>query len=157
MEQAHADQPPVVIDALDRVSVQLELGDDGGWEVNPAGMQVRKSDRLVTGLAQSLQQSLLLGVRARHDRIVASSGIGGASGVSEPRPLRLEVRRLGLGGAHRCAPPRSTSLLRDRDHWLVEVAAVDAQAQVAPIAWRARGAAGAPTTESHCRQSVMLV
>ena len=39
LEQAHADQPPVVIDALDRVAVQLELGDDGGWEVNPAGMQ----------------------------------------------------------------------------------------------------------------------
>src|SRR5450755_4693313 len=39
LEQAHADQPPVVIDALDRVAVQLELGDDGGWEVNPAGLQ----------------------------------------------------------------------------------------------------------------------
>jgi hypothetical protein len=25
MDQPHADQPPVVIDALDRVSVQLEL------------------------------------------------------------------------------------------------------------------------------------
>jgi hypothetical protein len=82
MEQAHADQPPVVIDALDRVPVQLELSDNGGWEVNPAGMQLRKSDRLVTGLAQSLQQQLLLGVRARHDRIVAFRfgdwGLGGA-------------------------------------------------------------------------------
>jgi len=85
MEQAHADELPVVIDALDRVSVQLELGDDGGWEVNPAGMELRKSDRLVAGLAQSLQQPLLLGVGARHDRIVASSVIGGALSVSEPR------------------------------------------------------------------------
>jgi hypothetical protein len=65
MEQAHADQPPVVIDALDRVSVQLELADDGGREVNPAGVQLGKSDRLVTGLAQALQQPLLR-VSERH-------------------------------------------------------------------------------------------
>jgi len=36
------------------VSVQLELGDDGGREVNPAGVKLGKSDRLVTGRAQSL-------------------------------------------------------------------------------------------------------
>jgi hypothetical protein len=51
MEQAHADEPVVVVDALDDVSVQLELGDDGGWEVNPAGMKLGKSDWLVAGLA----------------------------------------------------------------------------------------------------------
>jgi hypothetical protein len=66
MKQAHADQPPVVVDALDRVSVQLELGDDGGWEVNPAGVKLGKSDRLVAGLAQALEQPLLLGVSERH-------------------------------------------------------------------------------------------
>jgi hypothetical protein len=55
MEQSHAYQPRVVIDALDDVSVQLELGDDGGREVNPGGVQLGKSDRLVAGLAQSLQ------------------------------------------------------------------------------------------------------
>jgi hypothetical protein len=49
----HADQPPVVIDALDHVSVQLELGDDGGRDVNPAGVKLGKSDRLVARLAQS--------------------------------------------------------------------------------------------------------
>jgi hypothetical protein len=54
IEQAHADRPPVVIDALDYVSVQLELGDDGGRERDPGGVQLPKSDRLVTGLAQSL-------------------------------------------------------------------------------------------------------
>jgi hypothetical protein len=43
MEQAHADQSPVVIDALDRVSVQLELGHDGGWEVNPAGVKLGRA------------------------------------------------------------------------------------------------------------------
>ena len=51
MEQTHAGQPPVVIDALDHVSVQLELGDDGGREVNPAGVKLGKSDRLVAGRA----------------------------------------------------------------------------------------------------------
>jgi hypothetical protein len=42
------------MDALDDVSIQLELGDDGGREVNPAGAELDKSDRLFTSLAQSL-------------------------------------------------------------------------------------------------------
>ena len=71
MEQAHTDQPLVVIDALDRVPVQLELGHDGGWKVNPAGVQLDKPDGLVAGLAQALEQPLLLGVRKRHRRIIA--------------------------------------------------------------------------------------
>jgi hypothetical protein len=54
MEQSHAYQPPVVIDALNRVSVQLELADDGGREVNPGGVQLGKGERLVAGLAQPL-------------------------------------------------------------------------------------------------------
>ena len=62
LEQAHASQPPVVIDALDRVPVQFEFGHDGGWKVNPTGVQLGKSDRLVGGLAQALEQPLLLGV-----------------------------------------------------------------------------------------------
>jgi hypothetical protein len=96
MVQAHDDELPVVIDAVDRVSVQLELGDDGGWEVNPAGMELGKSDRLVAGLAQSLQRPLLLGVGACHDRIVASSGIGG--GFS-PEGLRRLGRIVGGSGS----------------------------------------------------------
>jgi hypothetical protein len=70
LEQAHADQPLVVIDALDRVPVQFEFGHDGGWKVNPTGVQLGKSDRLVAGLAQALEQPLLLGVSKRHRRIV---------------------------------------------------------------------------------------
>src|ERR1035437_2148885 len=84
-EQAHADQPPVVIDALDHVSVQLELGDDGGRERNPAGVQLAKSDRLVAGLAQALQQPLLLDVSERHRRIGPLQQMVGASSVSKPR------------------------------------------------------------------------
>ena len=37
VNQPHTDQPALVIDALDRISVQLELGDDGSREVNAAG------------------------------------------------------------------------------------------------------------------------
>jgi hypothetical protein len=66
MEQSHADQPLVVIDALDRASVQFELADDGGREVNPGGVQRGKGDRLVAGPAQVLQQPLLLSVSERH-------------------------------------------------------------------------------------------
>jgi hypothetical protein len=69
-EQAHADQLLVVVDALDRVPVQLKLGHDGCWEVNPAGVQFGESDGLVAGLAQALEQPLLLGVSKRHRRIV---------------------------------------------------------------------------------------
>ncbi|MGN6170309.1 MAG: hypothetical protein ACTHQQ_19375 [Solirubrobacteraceae bacterium] len=39
----------MVIDTLDRVSVQLELGNDCGREVNPAGVQLGKSDLLLAG------------------------------------------------------------------------------------------------------------
>ena len=65
-EHADAYQPPLVIDALDRVSVQLKLAHDGGREVNPARAQLGKSDRLVAGSAQSLKHSLLLAISERH-------------------------------------------------------------------------------------------
>jgi hypothetical protein len=42
----------VVRDALDQVSVQLELGDDGGREADPVGVQLGKGDRLLAGLAE---------------------------------------------------------------------------------------------------------
>jgi hypothetical protein len=65
-EQAHADHPSVVIDALDRVSVQLELGHDCGRKVNPASVQLGESDGLLGGVAQPLEQSLLLGISEGH-------------------------------------------------------------------------------------------
>jgi hypothetical protein len=69
----------VVIDALDRVSVQLELGHDGGREVNPAGVQLGKSDRLLGGLTQPLEQRCCWASASVIDRIVPSDGISGAS------------------------------------------------------------------------------
>src|ERR1700740_3630915 len=104
MDPAHADQPPVVIDALDGVSVQLELGDDGGWEVNPAGVQLGKSDRLVGRLAQALQQPLLLGVKENHrpdcrppadcghvGRLVAGVGASAGGRVRRPRDWTISI------------------------------------------------------------------
>jgi hypothetical protein len=43
MEQAHAEVPPVGHRRVDRVSVQLELVDDGGREVNPARVKLGKA------------------------------------------------------------------------------------------------------------------
>jgi hypothetical protein len=62
LEQAHADQPPTVIDAIDREPVHLELADDRGREVDPSGVQLDEGDRVIPGLAQSREHSLLLGV-----------------------------------------------------------------------------------------------
>jgi len=68
LEQAYADEPPVVIDTVDRVSGQLELAHNGGREVNPTVVQFGKSDRPIAGPAQLLEHSLLLGVSGRHRR-----------------------------------------------------------------------------------------
>ena len=54
------------MDALDDVPVELELADDGRREVDPTGVQIGKGDGLVAGLAQPLQQPLLLGVSELH-------------------------------------------------------------------------------------------
>jgi hypothetical protein len=45
--QAYPDQPAVLVDALDRVPVELELADDYGGKVNPAGAQFVESDWLL--------------------------------------------------------------------------------------------------------------
>ena len=68
LEQAHPDQSTVIIDALDHVSAQIELAHDGGREVNPAGVQLSEGERLLAGLAQPLEQPLLLGV-SKHLRL----------------------------------------------------------------------------------------
>jgi hypothetical protein len=94
IEQAQADEPPVVLDALDDISVQLELGDDGGREVNPGGVQLGKKDRLVAALAQALQQPLLLGVSERH-RPDCGPPADWALRAFPVRLLPLDVWRLG--------------------------------------------------------------
>ncbi len=44
----------MVVDAFDRVSDHLKLGHDYRREVNPASVQLGKSDRLMAGLTQQL-------------------------------------------------------------------------------------------------------
>ena len=57
LEQAHADQPAVLVDALYDVSVQLELGYDGGRERDPDVVQLGERERLVAGLAHVVESA----------------------------------------------------------------------------------------------------
>jgi hypothetical protein len=66
IDQPYASKPPLLIDALNRVSVQFKLADDGRWEVNPASAQLVKCDRVLASLAQALQHLLLLSVGQCH-------------------------------------------------------------------------------------------
>jgi hypothetical protein len=66
MDQPHADQAPLLVDAFDHVSAQLELADDGGREVNPASAQLAESDRFGAGLTKAGQEPLLLSVSRGH-------------------------------------------------------------------------------------------
>jgi hypothetical protein len=54
LQEPHADEPAVLVNTVDGLPVQCELADDRGREVNPAGAQLRKRDRLAPGGAQSL-------------------------------------------------------------------------------------------------------
>ena len=86
-EQADADQPVVVVDALDCVPVELELADDHGREVNPAGAQVLEGDWLPARAAQLLERPQLLVSASAHRpdcrvmllRLVAAVGGSGSS------------------------------------------------------------------------------
>jgi hypothetical protein len=40
LEQSDAEELALLVDALDHVSVELELADDDGGKVNPAGAQL---------------------------------------------------------------------------------------------------------------------
>ena len=94
-EQADADQPVVVVDALDCVPVELELADDHGREVNPAGAQVLEGDWLPARAAQLLERPQLLGFSQRPSaglsRHAPAAGSGG-------RRLGIELMRSGVGG-----------------------------------------------------------
>jgi hypothetical protein len=70
-------------------------------------VQLGKSDRLVAGLAQSLQQPLLLASPSVIDWIVALQGVGGTSSVSNPHHTTLDVWRLGVWSPPAAASRRS--------------------------------------------------
>jgi hypothetical protein len=75
----------LVVDALDDVSVQLELGRDGGWEVNAAGVQIGKSDRWSPAWRSRSSSRYRWASASVIDRIVALQRVGRASSVSKPR------------------------------------------------------------------------
>ena len=56
----------MIMDTLDAVTVELELGDGRGRKVNPVGAQLGKRDRPPAGSPQSFEQPLLLGVGTHH-------------------------------------------------------------------------------------------
>ena len=74
----------MLIDALYDISVQLELGNEGGGERDPGGMQFGERDRLVAGLAQLLEQPLLLRSVGVIDRCRPSGRAPGRAGVTRP-------------------------------------------------------------------------
>jgi hypothetical protein len=67
LQQAQADLAAVLVDPLDHVPIELKLADDDGGEVNAAGAQLVKRDRLGARAPQSLEHPQLLGCsRCRH-------------------------------------------------------------------------------------------
>src|SRR5450755_2139202 len=97
LQQADADLPAVFVDALDHVSVELELADDYGGEVNPAGAQLVERHWLVARAPCSLEHPQLLGFGDRHRQDPSPHILPGASRtyVSASAQARL-ARRLGF-------------------------------------------------------------
>jgi hypothetical protein len=56
----------VLVNALDRVSVQLKLTDKGRWEVDPFGTQLGERHRQFAGTVESLEHPQLRGISERH-------------------------------------------------------------------------------------------
>jgi hypothetical protein len=66
IEQAHAQQPPVTMNALDHVSAHLKLKDNSCREGHAGGVQFRERDRLISALSQPIQHPLLLDIKDIH-------------------------------------------------------------------------------------------
>jgi hypothetical protein len=64
--QPYADHVPVFADSVDAISVQLQFGDDDGWEVDPTGAQFGEWDWSASGLAELIEESPLLAVSDLH-------------------------------------------------------------------------------------------
>jgi len=66
LDQAQADQSPMLRHSLDRVAVQLQLADHGRWRVKPGRAQRGKRHRLLTSTAQVLKRQTMLSLNERH-------------------------------------------------------------------------------------------
>jgi hypothetical protein len=61
----------VAIHAFNHVPVELKLANNGCWEADPRGVQLREGDRLIARLSQLRKQSLLLSIGSWcHESIV---------------------------------------------------------------------------------------
>ena len=97
-------------------------------------MQLGERDRLVAGLAEVLQQPLLLGVSGVIDGLSSSSGIVGGSSILSRAAV---TGRLATGrwvAADPCVAPQPSRALWGRGYWRGEGAGLDAEAEVARIA-----------------------
>jgi hypothetical protein len=66
LDQARAEQSPVLIHSFDRVAIQLQLADHGRWGVKPSRAQRGKRHRLLTGTPQPLKRQPMLSLNKRH-------------------------------------------------------------------------------------------
>ena len=74
---------------------------DGGREANPAGAELGNADRVLAGLAQKLQQPVLLSVSERHRRIVALQRDWGGTWHPRCAPALKPTRINPPGSSHR--------------------------------------------------------
>jgi hypothetical protein len=65
-DQAQADESPLLIHSLDRVTVQLQLADHGRWGIKPSRAQRGKRHRLLTSTTQLLKRQTMLPLNERN-------------------------------------------------------------------------------------------
>lgn len=104
-DQAQADQSPVLIHSLNRVTVQLQLADHGRWGVKPSRAQRGKRHRLLTSTTQLLKCQTMLSLNERH-RI----------GLSTPRPPIQALHA--ATGSPSAAPARAVATVIQRRLWI---------------------------------------
>ena len=157
-EQAHADHPAVVIDALDEVPVQLELGDDGGPERDPVGCSSAKATGWSPAWRSRSSSRCCWGSAGVIDVIVALQRDWGSLEVSEPRCCHLTFSDWGFCCGPRLRPSRSTHALCDLGEWRGDVGA---RSRPKPGLRGSRDDAlatsGSPAVERCWRRPVMLV
>ena len=124
--------------------------------MQPAGVQLGKSDGLVAGLPHALSRLLLLGVSERDRRIVALQRDWGRLERFEAALLPPDVWRLGVW-----SPPAAVSRRSQLTRSAIVATGVVTLPRFRPklrlgvSGWRSRGVGAA--VESRWRQPVMLV
>ncbi|MGZ6589744.1 MAG: hypothetical protein ACXVHX_36470 [Solirubrobacteraceae bacterium] len=73
----------MLIEALDRVPVELKLAEDDGRKVNPTAAQLAERHWLLTSASQSLKHPQLLGFSERHRPDCRLVLVGVATGLAD--------------------------------------------------------------------------